>query len=71
MTPSAGGVCACQVVLVVKNPPAMQETEEMPAGSGTFSGGGDGNPLQYSCLENVMDRGAWRATVCGVTKSQT
>jgi len=30
-----------------------------------------GNPLQYSCLENPMDRGAWRATVCGVTKSQT
>ena len=33
-------------------------------------GEGDGNPLQYSCLENPMDRGAWRATVCRVTKSQ-
>ena len=32
---------------------------------------GNGNPLQYSCLENPMDRGAWRATVHGVTKSQT
>ena len=34
-------------------------------------GEGSGNPLQYSCLENSMDRGAWRATVHGVTKSQT
>ena len=31
---------------------------------------GNGNPLQYSCLENYMDRGAWRATVLGITKSQ-
>jgi len=34
-------------------------------------GVGNGNPLQYSCLENPMGRGAWRATVQGVTKSQT
>ena len=34
-------------------------------------GGGHGNPLRYSCLENLMDRAAWRATVHGVTKSQT
>ena len=34
-------------------------------------GGGHGNPLKYSCLENPMDRGAWRATVHGVEKSQT
>ena len=34
-------------------------------------GGGHRNPLQYSCLENPMDRGAWRATVHGITKSQT
>ena len=34
-------------------------------------GGGPGNPLQYSCLENSMDRGAWHATVCGATKSWT
>jgi len=40
-------------------------------GSGRSPGGGHGNPLQYSCLENPMDRGAWRATVYGITKSQT
>ena len=40
-------------------------------GSGRFSGGGNGNPLQYSCLENLTDRGAWRATVHGVTKVWT
>ena len=40
-------------------------------GLGRFPGGGHGNLLQYSCLENSMDRGAWRATVCGVAKSQT
>ena len=40
-------------------------------GSGRSPGGGHGNPLQYSCLENPMDRGAWWATVHGVTKSQT
>ena len=38
-------------------------------GSGKSSGEGNGNPLQYSCLENPMDRGARRATVCGVAKS--
>ena len=37
--------------------------------SGRFPGGGHGNPLQFSCLENLMDRGAWQATVHGVTKS--
>ena len=37
----------------------------------SFSGGGNGNPLQYSCLENSMDREAWQDTVYGVTKSQT
>ena len=40
-------------------------------GLGRSSEEGDGNPLQYSCLENPMDRGTWRATVHGVTKSQT
>ena len=40
-------------------------------GLGSFSGGGNGSPLQYSCLENSMDREAWQATVHGVTKSQT
>ena len=37
----------------------------------TFAGEGNGNPLQYSCLENSMVRGAWRATVHGVAKSRT
>ena len=40
-------------------------------GSGRSSGVGNGNPLQYSCLQNSMDKGAWRATVHGVTKSWT
>ena len=39
--------------------------------SGRSPGEGHGNPLQYSCLENCMDRGAWQATVHGVAKSQT
>ena len=38
---------------------------------GRSSGIENGNPLQYSCLENFMDRGAWQAIVCGVAKSQT
>ena len=37
----------------------------------SYTGEGNGNPLQYSCLENSMERGAWQATVHGVTKSQT
>ena len=40
-------------------------------GLGRSPGEGNGNPLQYSCLENSMDRGAWQATVHGVAKSQT
>ena len=40
-------------------------------GLGRSPGGGHGNPLQYRCLENLMDRGAWRATVHGVTESRT
>ena len=59
---------------MVKNPPAIQETQvdmvSIP-GSGRFPGEGNGNPLQYPCLEDPKDRGAWRATVHGVTKSQT
>ena len=65
---------ASQVVLVVKNSPAnagdVRDMGSIP-GSGRSSGGGRGNPLQYSCLENPMDRGAWCATVHGVKKSQT
>ena len=48
-----------------KNQPAMQETP----GSGRSPGEGNGNPLQYSCLENPIDGGAWWATVHGVSKS--
>ena len=40
-------------------------------GLGRSSGEGNGNPLQYSCLENFMDRGAWQATVHGAAKGQT
>ena len=40
-------------------------------GLGRSPGGGNGNPLQYSCLENAMNRGAWQATVHAVAKSQT
>ena len=57
-----------KVMLVVKNPPAnsgdVRDTGSIP-GSGRSPGGGDGNPLQYSCLENPIDRGAWQATVIG------
>ena len=40
-------------------------------GSGRSPGEGNGNPLQYSCLENLMDGGAWQATVHGIAKSRT
>ena len=45
--------------------------EGLIPGSGRSPGCGNGNPLQYSCLQNSMDREAWQATVHGVTKSQT
>ena len=48
----------------------MRETGSIP-GLGISTGGGHGNPLQYSCLERSMGRGAWWATVHGVAKSQT
>ena len=59
---------------MVKNPPTTagdRETCVQSCGLGRFSGGGNGNPLQYSCLENSMDRGAWWATVHGVAKHWT
>ena len=65
---------ASQVVLVVKNLPTNAEDVRDASsilGLGRFPGGEHGNLLQYSCLENLMDRGAWRATVHRVTKSQT
>ena len=55
----------------VKNLPAIQEELGLILGSGRSPGEGNGNLLQYRCLENAMDRGAWWATVHGVTKSLT
>ena len=67
-------LCGTQVALVVKNLPAnaqdLRDAGSVP-GSGRSPGEGNGNPLQYSCLENPMDRGTWRVTVHRVTKSQT
>ena len=51
---------------VVKNLPANAGDPGLIPGLGRSPGGGNGNSLQYSCLENHMDRGAWWATVCGV-----
>ena len=63
-----------QVVLVIKNPPAnvgdIRDVGSIP-GLGRALGGGHGNPLQYSCLESSMDRGAWWATVHRIAKSWT
>ena len=59
---------------MVKSPPAnagdLRDSGLTP-GLGRSPGGGHGNPLQYSCMENPKDRGAWWATVHGVTKSQS
>ena len=61
-----------QLCLVVKNPPAnagdIRDAGLIP-GLGRSPGGGHGNPLQYSCQKNSMDRGAWQATVPGVSES--
>ena len=63
-----------QVVVVVKNPPAIlgdiRDVGLIP-GSGGSPGEGHGNPLQYSCLVNPMDRGDWRVTVHRVTQRWT
>ena len=59
---------------MVKNLPANavdMRDEGLIPGSGGSPGGGNGNPLQYSCLENPMDRGAWWAMVHRATKSWT
>ena len=65
---------ASQVALVVKDPPAnagdIREISLIP-GLGRSPGGGHGTPLQYSCLDNPMDRGAWWATFHGVAKNWT
>ena len=65
---------ASQVALVVKSLSASagdRSDEGSTLGSGRSPGGGHDNPLQYSCLGNPMDRGAWRATVQGISKSGT
>ena len=56
---------------MVKNTPANSGDMGMIPGLGRSPGEGNGNPLQYSCLENSMDRGAWKATVHRVVKSRT
>ena len=53
---------------IVKNPPVTSENLDSIPGWGRSPGEGNGNPFQYSCLENPMDGGAWRATVHGVAK---
>ena len=63
-----------QVVLVVKNPPTnvadIRDAGSVP-GLGRSPGGGHGNPLQYSCLDNPMDRGAWCATAHRIAELDT
>ena len=56
------------VALVVKNLPAVWETQVRSLSLEEPPEEGNGNPLQYSCLENPMDKGAWQAIVHGVTK---
>ena len=62
------------MALVVKNPPAnagdTRDSGLIP-GSGRFPGEGNGNLLQYSCLENLMDREGWGGTIPEVAKSDT
>ena len=62
------------MALIVKNPPAsagdLRDASSIP-GSRRSPGEEKGNPLQYSCLANSMDRGAWQAAVRGVAKTQT
>ena len=65
---------ASQMALVVKNPPANAggvRDEGLIPGLGRYPGEGNGTPLQYSCLENPTNKGAWWAVVCGIAKSQT
>ena len=55
---------------MVKNLPAKVGDTGLIPGSGRCPGEGNGNPLQYSCLENFLDRRAWKATVQGIAKRQ-
>ena len=54
---------------MVKNPPANAGDPDLIPGLGRSPGGGNGNPLQYSCLENLMDRGAWRVQSMGLQRA--
>ena len=67
-------ILASQVALLVKNLPVkeadLRDVGLLP-GLERSSGEGNGNPLQYSCLQDPMDRGAWRATIHGIAKSDT
>ena len=56
---------------MVENPPANRADPALTPGLGRSPGEENGNPIQYSCLENSMDQGAWQATVHGVVRSQT
>ena len=62
------------MALVVKNPPVnvgdVRDVGSIP-GLGSYPGEGHGNPLQYSCIDNLVDRGAWQATVHRVAQSWT
>ena len=63
-------VWASLVAQMVKNLPAVRENQGSISGLGRSPAEGHSNPLQYSCLENAVDKGAWKATVHGVAKSQ-
>ena len=71
MFPNLHSTLAPLVAQMVKNLPCNVGDLGLIPGFGKSPGEGDGYPLQYSCLENPMDRGAWRATVYGVTESRT
>ena len=68
MSPHSG---ASQMALGLKNQPANAGDVGLIPGSGRSLGGGNGNSLQYSCLGNRMDRGAWQPAIHGVSESQT
>ena len=70
----------CLFLIILSYSPVAQTVKNLPADAGDLGSvpglgrspeGGHGSPLQYSCLEKSMDRGAWRATVHGVAKSRT
>ena len=58
--------------MVTNSPAGVGDAGDVSSipGSGRFPGGGNGNPLQYSCLKNPLDRGSWWATVYGAAESQ-